>query len=116
MSIMIRHVARWFSRPTPWAPRLAATTAALAALAALTTAAAPASATPRSSYVVVLAPTADCAATRNTVTTTYAIRTSTTYDAIFCGFAARLSAEQVAGLRSDAAVETVTPDTRVGIG
>jgi hypothetical protein len=96
--------------------RLGATTATLASLAALATTAAPASAVPRSSYVVVLAPTADCVATRNAVTSTYAIRPSTTYDAIFCGFAARLSAEQVAGLRADAAVETVTPDTPVGIG
>ena len=90
--------------------RLVAATAAIASLAALATTAAPATATQRSSYVVVLKPTADCTATRNAVTTTYAVRVSTTYDSIFCGFAARLSSEQVAGLKSDAAVESVTQD------
>ena len=90
--------------------RFAAATAAIASLAALATTAAPATATQRSSYVVVLKPTADCTTTRNIVTTTYAIKVSTTYDSIFCGFAARLSSEQVAGLKSDAAVESVTQD------
>ena len=90
--------------------RLAAATAAIASLAALATTAAPATATQRTSYVVVLKPTSDCTATRNTVTTTYAVKVSTTYDSIFCGFAARLSSEQVAGLKSDAAVESVTQD------
>ena len=90
--------------------RLVAATAAIASIAAVVTTAAPATATARSSYVVVLAPTADCTATRNAVTTTYAIRVSTTYDSIFCGFAARLTSEQVTGLKSDAAVESVTQD------
>jgi type IV pilus biogenesis protein CpaD/CtpE len=98
--------------------RLAATTAALAALAALTTVAAPAStsASMRSSYVVVLAPTADCAATRDAVTATYGIRSYAPYDAIFCGFSARLSAEQATSLRSDPAVQSVTFDQPVGVG
>ena len=103
-------------RPVISRSRLVAIAAALASLVALTTTAAPASAGPRSSYVVVLAPTADCTATRNTVTSTYNIRAFTAYDAIFCGFAARLSEEQVAGLRSDPAVSTVTLDAPVGIG
>jgi hypothetical protein len=94
--------------------RLLAATAAIASLATVATTAAPATATARSSYVVVLAPTADCAATRTTVTTSYAIRVATTYDAIFCGFAARLTTEQVAALKSDAAVESVTPDAPAG--
>lgn len=95
--------------------RLLAATAATASLAAVAaTTAAPASAVPRASYVVVLAPTSDCGATRDAVTTTYAVRVSATYDAIFCGFAARLSAEQVADLTSDAAVESVKPDSPVG--
>ncbi len=96
-------------------PRLAAAMAATASFAALATTAAPAPAVPRSSYVVVLAPTADCAATRDAVTSTYGVRVSLTYDAIFCGFAARLSAEQVARLSSDAAVESVTPDTPASV-
>jgi hypothetical protein len=90
--------------------RLVAATAAIASLAALATTAAPVTATQRSSYVVVLAPTADCTATRNAVTATYGVRVSTTYDSIFCGFAARLTSDQVASLRSDAAVESVTQD------
>ena len=94
--------------------RLMAATATLASLAALATAAAPASAAPRTSYVVVLAPTDTCAATRDAVTSTYAVRVATTYDSIFCGFAARLSADQVSALRSDAAVESVTADTPTG--
>ncbi len=96
--------------------RLTAATAAIASLAALAATAAPAQAVPRSSHVVVLAPTADCAATREVVTTTYAIRPTMTYDAIFCGFAARLTTEQVEGLRSDAAVQTVTVDAPAGTG
>jgi len=96
--------------------RLTAATAAIASLAALATTTAPATATPRSSYVVVLAPTADCTATRNAVTATYGIRVTTTYDSIFCGFAARLSVEQVAGLTSNPAVESVTPDAPASAG
>jgi type IV pilus biogenesis protein CpaD/CtpE len=96
--------------------RLAVITAALAALAALTTTAAPASASMRSSYVVVLAPTADCTATRDAVVSTYNVRSYSPYDAIFCGFSARLSAEQATSLRSDPAVQSVTFDQPVGVG
>ena len=94
--------------------RLTAATATLASLAALATAAAPASGSARSSYVVVLAPTATCKETRDAVTSTYAVRVATTYDSIFCGFSARLSADQVSALRSDAAVESVSADTPTG--
>ena len=108
MSMTIRHALS----------RLAVTAAAHAALAALTTTVAPASASAsmRSSYVVVLAPTADCTATRTAVTSTYSVRSYSPYDAIFCGFAARLSAEQASALRSDPAVQSVTLDQPVGVG
>ncbi len=96
--------------------RLVAATAAIASLAALATTAAPVTATQRSSYVVVLAPTADCTATRDAVVSTYNVRSYSPYDAIFCGFSARLSAEQATSLRSDPAVQSVTFDQPVGVG
>lgn len=85
--------------------------AVLGALAAVTPAA---DAAGRDPYVVVLAATADCAASTQTVVTTYGVRVTATYGATFCGFAAKLTAAQVDALRSDPAVTSVQADSSFG--